>query len=509
MELVPAFLSTLAILIFLFYYLTKNYSHWKRKGISYIPGAVPGFGHMWPMILLRENFPELCQRLYNSAPGLSMVGFYHMRTPALLIRDPDLAKIILVTKFSSFHENQIKLDPHLDPLLSTHPFFNNGDAWKNSRVRITNAFSSRKLKILLNSVNGVCFKMSDYLSKKVSAQRFTELELKDLFSRYTAEVVANAIFGVEGHSFDETSNPRSFSEMGKVVFDSNILNGITQNLVFFLPELAKTFKVSLIPQSMDSFFRKIMKEVIESRIKKEHIRNDFLQLMIDQEKIDIERFNDSAIVSHAASFFLDVYETSSITLSFLAFLIAHNPEVQEKARKEIKKVLSKFDGVLCYEALQEMTYMEQVLNESMRLYPAAGSLMKICTEEYQLTGADGISCNVKPGTIIVIPTGAYHVDPLYWLNPEKFDPERFNEEEKRNRNKFTFLPFGEGPRICVGMRMAVMQIKAAMATILENYSLEVSSKTQIPLKRDPKTLMATAVGGLWIYVKQLDPCLIQ
>ncbi|XP_033222658.1 probable cytochrome P450 6a13 [Belonocnema kinseyi] len=503
MELLPAFLSTFAILIFLFYYFSKNYNYWKIKGIPYIPGAVPGLGHVWPMIFLRENFPGMCKKLYKNAPGHSMVGFYHLVTPALLIRDPSLAKVILVNNFSSFHENQIQLDPHLDPLLSTHPFFNNGDAWKKSRVRVTNAFSTRKLKVLLNSINGVCLKMSDYLSEKVSVESFAELELKDLFSRYTAEVVANAIFGIEGHAFDDKPNPRSFSEIGKVVFESTVLNGITQNLVFFLPKLARICKVSLVPPGMDSFFRKTMKEVLESRKREDIVRNDFLQIMIDQEKVNHENIDESVIVSHAASFFLDVYETSSISLSFLAFLIAHNPEIQEKSREEIKKVLCKFGGVVCYEALQEMTYMEQVLNESMRLYPAAGSLMKICTEEFQLTGSDGISCNVEPGTILVIPTEAYHVDPLYWPNPDKFDPDRFSEEQKRNRNKFSFLPFGEGPRICVGMRLAVMQVKAAMVTILEKYSLEVSSKTQLPLKRDSKTLMSIAEGGLWIYVKRL------
>ncbi|XP_011705582.1 PREDICTED: probable cytochrome P450 6a13, partial [Wasmannia auropunctata] len=154
-------------------------------------------------------------------------------------------------------------------------------------------------------------------------------------------------------------------------------------------------------------------------------------------------------------------------MSYAGFYLAKNPEIQEKLREEVISVLNKYDGELTYENLREMTYMDQVFNETMRLLPAAVVMKKRCTEEIELKGSDGITCRVQPGMEILIPVQALHKDPQYWKNPEEFDPKRF--DRKNHIEKFTFLPFGEGPRICVGMRMAQLQIKAGLAIVMKKY----------------------------------------
>ena len=92
---------------------------------------------------------------------------------------------------------------------------------------------------------------------------------------------------------------------------------------------------------------------------------------------------------------------------------------------------------------------------------------------------------------------------MYWVNPNVFDPERFNDERKQTIEKMTFLPFSEGPRICVGMRMTMLQVKACLATLLSNYKLELSPSTQVPLKISSHYFLSEPIGGNWVYISEL------
>ena len=221
------------------------------------------------------------------------------------------------------------------------------------------------------------------------------------------------------------------------------------------------------------------------------------------ERIEGDKFNLEILTSHAVSFFVDGYETSSSVLSFIGFHLASNPKVQEKLREEVMSVLNKYDDVITYEALKDMTYMDQVINESMRILPTLGFLSKVCTEETELRGSDGLVCRVERGMYIMISISGLQTDPRYWENPEEFDPDRFGPDRKHNIEKFTFLPFGEGPRMCVGMRMAQLQMKACLATFLRKYSIELSPKTQLPLKMISSTFLANAEGGLWSIIQPI------
>ena len=227
-------------------------------------------------------------------------------------------------------------------------------------------------------------------------------------------------------------------------------------------------------------------------------------MMIDYQKSHgLEVLNEEKLLVTMESFFLEAYESASIALSFLCFQLACHPEIQEKVRQEVNTVLSKNNGELDFESLKDLTYMEQVFNETFRMDPAVPVLSKVCTKECQLKGSDGLSCQVKPGDIAVVSLYGFHMDQKYWHDPEKFDPERFSEKQKSSRSKFVFLPFGEGPRICVGKRMAMIELKVAMVQILKDYSLELSKKTALPIKRDT-SFSTYPEEGLWVTVRILQ-----
>ncbi|KAL6430829.1 hypothetical protein ACFW04_006978 [Cataglyphis niger] len=263
------------------------------------------------------------------------------------------------------------------------------------------------------------------------------------------------------------------------------------------------FRTSFLPKKADRFFRTIIADVMEQRRREEKPRNDFLQLMADLERSEGTKIDINVLTSHAVSFFIDGYETSSTVLSFIGFQLASHQDVQAKLHEEVISVLNKYDGVITYDALKDMTYMDQVISETQRVIATVGFLTKICTEETELKGSDGLTCHIERGMQIMIPVQGLQEDPRYWEHPEVFDPDRFSPDRKHNIERFAFLPFGEGPRICVGMRMAQLQMKACLATLLKKYSLELSPKTRVPLKMISSTFLTAAEGGLWVIIRPI------
>ena len=484
-------------------YLLKSYTYWKRRGIPSAKGVIPLLGHALPLLTVRSSYLDLTRKLYGDFKNRSMVGFYKFINPVLLIREPQLVKTVLQTNFSSFHDNAAALVPDADPLLVTNPFFCNGDAWVSGRKRLTWAFSSMRLKILFVAVSEVCKKFQDFLDRRLKSSGKYEVELKYLFSKFTGEVVANAGFGIEGYCFDDEPRPTAFDRIGDEMFKPNAITALLQSILFFMPKLNKILRISFLPKSLEKFFRDLVDESLEVRKKDTTPRNDFLQLMADLEKTNDEKLSKDVLTAHMVSLYGDGFETSSITLSFIGYHLAVHKDVQEKLRAEVQSTIAKHGGQLTFEGLKEMTYMDQVMNESQRCCTAFGIMSKLCTAEFELEGSDGLRCRVKPGTEIAIPVWALHHDPEHWPDPEVFDPDRFSNDRKQDIKKMTFLPFGEGPRMCVGMRMGLLQLKACLASLMNNYRLELSPKTQLPLKFSPAYFLTAPIGGLWVYISKL------
>lgn len=120
-----------------------------------------------------------------------------------------------------------------------------------------------------------------------------------------------------------------------------------------------------------------------------------------------------------------------------------------------------------------------MLTESLRKYPTLGNLMRIAVADYKVPGTEII---IKKGQQIIISPYAIQNDPDYYENPEVFNPDRFLPEEVKKRNQYAYLPFGEGPRICIGQRFGLLQVKLGLVTMLSNYKFELSEKTVTPIK---------------------------
>lgn len=169
------------------------------------------------------------------------------------------------------------------------------------------------------------------------------------------------------------------------------------------------------------------------------------------------------MVSQAVTFFTAGYETTGNLISFTLYELSLHPDIQERAREEVMQKI-KLHGDITYEAIQEMKYLNMVVagnsnhkhfpknnsklfSETLRKYPFGPFLNRHCDEDYLIEETGLI---IEKGVSVVVPIWGLHHDPKYFPNPDKFDPERFNDENKQNIVPCSYLPFGEGPRNCIG-----------------------------------------------------------
>lgn len=228
-----------------------------------------------------------------------------------------------------------------------------------------------------------------------------------------------------------------------------------------------------MPDKAADYFMGIISQTLKYRKANNITRGDFLDMMVElKSKLGENDFTELDITSHAIGFVTDGLETSSIVLSYALYELGVNLDMQEKLRKEIDLILEKHKGVLSYEALQEMVYLEQffcgnfifivtylwfvsykyLLTENIRKHPPGLFLGKLCTQSFNLPSPDGNGpdITIEPNISVVVPVYSLHHDPKYFPDPERFDPERFSDENKEKLTKYTYLPFSEGPRTCVG-----------------------------------------------------------
>ncbi|XP_076276569.1 uncharacterized protein LOC143207240 [Lasioglossum baleicum] len=492
-----------ALVLFVLY-CVKTYTYWKRRKIPIPAGSIPFLGHMWPVYTVTRNFTDYFHSLYNQSKKYSMFGIYDMFTPTLVIREPQLIKTVLQSNFSNFHKNGFEVSPKKDRLLALNPFFASGETWSTGRKRLTLAFSNAKLKTLFLGVMGVAKKQEAFLDKHLKSENKYECELKHFFGRFTAESVANAGLGVEGYSYEDNPPPNAFHTIGQNVFNASLINAFLTTLAFLKSNLMNFLGIPILSKEMEMFFRGVVHENLDIRLKDPTARNDFFQLMIEMEQSeDKSGINEEAIVAHTLSLFFDGFETSRLTLAFVAYQLAVHPDVQDKLRDEIKSIIAKNNGELTFEGLKDLKYMEQVISESQRHNSALVFMKKVCTEAYELTGSDGLSVKMTPGMQVIVPISALHHDPQYFSDPNVFDPDRFSDERKQDIEKMSFIPFGEGPRMCVGMRMAMLMMKCCLVSLLNNYKIELSPKTTVPLKFSKYHFLSEPVNGVWAYLSKL------
>ncbi|KRT80272.1 cytochrome P450 [Oryctes borbonicus] len=498
--LLQFFVATAATFILLIIFFKRRYSYWKNRSIEYVEPTIP-FGNFKDNFTEKTSFGDCFAEFYSTVKKRKVpyAGCYLLTAPIFVPMDLDLIKRIMTTDFAHFTDHRSYVNEKDDPL-SAHIFALSGQRWRDLRIKLTPTFTSGKMKLMFP----IMTKISRELIATLNEEYLTgPVDAKDISARFTTDVIGNCAFGIECNSLKDPNT--EFRIKGKRLINLTRFENIIIFLGMTFPNLMKFLGAPFFPKEATQFFLNITRDTTQYREKNRIRRNDALQLLIDMMRKDGDE-NDSGLTfnelaAQAFVFFLAGFETSSTLMSFVLYELAIHEDHQNQLRKEVNEILRENNGEITYDSLLQMRFMDMVINEALRKYPPIAVLTRVCTKDYQVPHSD---ITLRKGDELFISTKGIHYDPEYYLDPEKFDPFRFSEENKRKRHQFAFLPFGEGPRICIGLRFGLMQAKVGLASLIANFKFKLNPQTETPVKMDPKNFLTSALGGLWLDIEKIN-----
>lgn len=486
-----------AVLFALYYYSTYNHNFWKKQGVVG-PKPIPFFGNTLDIMFAVRSVPEYSQELYEEYKNEGMVGLYARNTPVLLLRDPELIKDVLIRDFSKFEERGFNVNERAEPL-STNLLNLEAKRWRPLRTKLSPLFTSGKLKEMFGLILECSQHFDQYLEKVVA--RGEAFDTRELTSKFTTDVIGSCAFGIDMNTLGEEDN--EFSKMGKHIFAPHLLNVFRLKCSIFLPKLYGVVG-PFLPDRITPFFMKMVTESITYRKANNIYRPDFINMLMEVKNHpmqvgDIE-WTDVVLTAQAFIFFAAGFETSSTTMSNALYELAQNHDIQERLRDEIREHDEVNNGDLKYEQIKQMEYLDKVFKETLRKYPPGALIPRKATSDYTF---DRSKVTLLKDMRVWIPVFAIHRDPDIYPNPEVFDPERFNEDAVQARHPMNYLPFGDGPRNCIGARFAVYQTKIGLITILRKYKVDICEKTVIPYKLSPGAFILSPKEEMYLTLTKL------
>jgi cytochrome P450 len=243
-----------------------------------------------------------------------------------------------------------------------------------------------------------------------------------------------------------------------------------------------------VMRSQERNIRQAVTKLVHERKANAKSGNDLLgRLARGRDPETGDAMSDERLVNNIIAFLVAGYDTTALALAWALYLLAQNPAWQERARAEVLAVAA--NEPIGPEHLPKLTVTEQILNETLRLYPTAPIIVRDILEDVELNGT-----TVPKGTIGLVPIYAIHRHTSFWTNPNAFDPSRFAPEAEKKPSRYQFLPFGAGPRICIGAALTMIEAKVILATMLREASFE--------LKQD---YVAEPVGQMFLTPREPVP----
>nr|XP_029731422.1 cytochrome P450 9e2-like [Aedes albopictus] len=502
--------AALVILVILYRRVSKHYSYFRDMPIPSLP-SIPPFGCMLPVLMKKYTFFEFHQMIYNRFPDAKVVGLFDMSTRFIMVRDPELLKKVLVKDFDYFIDRRSMFGDNTNEsdniLITKTLLLLRGQKWRDMRATLSPAFTGSKMRAMFDLIVTYSDRMVGILKDQAGEVGYVDYEIKECCSRIASDIIATCAYGLEVESLENREN--DFFTMGKKMMNFGSSFVIRMVLYGLFPKLMNRFQVDFFDAEQTRYFTQIIKDTIETRDKQGIVRPDMIHLLMQAQKGVLKHHQETAeatagfatveeseigktavgkaitdfeIVAQCLIFFLAGFEAISSQMSFVCYELAVNPDVQQKLYEEIEETNKRLNGKsLTYDTLQQMKYLDMVTSETLRKWSGPAT-DRMCVRDYVLDDGAGLKFTIEAGTCVMIPSHGIHWDPKYYPDPEKFDPERFSEERRADIDMTMYLPFGAGPRNCIGSRFALMEMKAIVCALLLNFSIERNEKTQVPLK---------------------------
>ncbi|XP_066249034.1 probable cytochrome P450 6a23 [Euwallacea similis] len=459
-----------AVLLLLFFlllvfYSKWHYSYWKRKGVAQLNPKF-FYGDLKGVFTKTTDIGNSFKDIYSKFKDrhLAFGGIFWGFQPVFVPVDLNLIKQIMVKDFNYFQDRGAYV--HEKDPLTVNLFRMEGEAWKNLRQKLSPTFTSSRMKFMFDTVYDKAELLRKAMQSRLRNGEST-LNVSVMSGRFTIDVIGSCAFGIE---CDSLNDPQCLFLMEcKKVHKPMVLKQFIEHN--FPKKLLGYTGYKSFPQA-EKFFRGVVHDTMEYRQKHDIYRKDFMHFLLELRNTsnsikskDQTTLTDDEILAQCFAFLIAGFDTSSVTMTCALYELARKQDIQNQMREEIRQVLTKYGGKMTYEGLNELELTEKVILETLRKYPVLPSIPRICTKAYKVPNSDVI---LEKGTALQIPARGVHMDPEYYPNPDEFNPERFSKEEMAKRPDFTHLPFGDGPRICIGSRFALMQTKAGLIGFLSD-----------------------------------------
>ena len=394
-----------------------------------------------------------------------------------MVMDPEALNTILRDKLADYPKSTVTKDL-LRPAIGESLFIAEGQEWMWQRRTAAPSFSHRHVMALAPVMSAAAERAVQRLEAAAGKRA---VNMFDEMVQTTFEVISDVTFsGDEG--FDRDGVHHAIEAY--IQSTAKISLGDMLGLPSWVPRLSRIRSGGALTD-----MQRVADEAIQRRRAsgQPNAAPDLLDLLLagaDPEsgrQMSTEELRDNLL-----TFIVAGHETTALSLSWALYLVAGDPRVQDLARAEAQSVLE--DRVAGAEDVPNLPYIRQIVDEALRMYPPAALVSRTARKADRLCGRE-----VRPGDTVMIPIYALHRNNLLWDDPNAFRPERFADRKAIRR--YAYLPFGDGPRICIGASFAQTEAVIILATLLSRYRFD-----PVP-GRDPKPVMILTLrpeGGVWL-----------
>lgn len=402
--------------------------------------------------------------------------------PTFMAHQPDHLHEILVTKSDEFQKNRDYTDPRqgLARFFGNGLLTSNGDFWKKQRRLVAPTLHSKR-------IGSYAAIMAEETAAMLEGwQDGAVIDVAHAMTHATLQIVSRALFSLEIGA-DGQRIGAIMSEIQEYVGSSNTIEAL-------LPPWIPTPRRSREAASKREL-NTIVYRIIDEWKRTGLDRGDLLSMLLLARDDDGQPMTDEQVRDEIVTMFLAGHETTANTLNWLWMLVAQHPEVEARLHEEVDRVV--VDGRLTLEDIRRLPYTEQVVKEALRLYPPAFIYSREAIRDTTVGGYP-----VPAGSDIQLVVWTTHRDARWWDDPLAFRPERFARENEGNLRKYAYLPFGGGPRVCIGNSFALMEAQIMTALIAARFRLRLDTDQVVT----PEPLLTLRpLGGLPMTLEARQP----
>ena len=419
--------------------------------------------------------------------GPTFICYFGIK-PVIVTEDLEIIKSVMVKNFDNFMNRS-----YSPPLLRKEKavrglLFSQDETWRRVRRILTPTFTTKKLRMMSPLIQESC----ERLRNKMAAVSDTgsNVDVWEWFGIFTMEVILATAFSRDVNLDGGRENPlikvaSDIFKAGRTLGGFERVMMVISHFPWSVPLMRFLARRTRAARDWDYLHETALKLIEDRRnamTTTGSTARDLLQLMLEAHDDNTETMSsgylsNEEIVAEVMTFILAGYETTSNVLSYTAYLLALNPTIQDRLVREINDYYDVNPDSSLYDAAENIEYVTMVLYESLRMYPPAPRTSRECKRTCAVTD----ELIIEKGVDFSFPIFLLHRNPEYWPNPDEFDPERFNPNNEQSYPTFAYLPFGEGPRQCIGKRLALLEAKMTLIAILKDLHFKRTIETEVPL----------------------------